>query len=203
MYAVVKAIATILSLALFIDRTGRRKLLLISSAGTSLALWYIGAFVTARHVDLTRPQQKSVAGWVAIVCVYIYAVSLFSLICSTLIPLVLPFLFSLLETKEVKRNICHFKPNPTNTGIFLHSLERRRVDLLRRNLPHAHQRARRLPLYRLAMALPIRSRQGIALHASFLEGGLFLLFCGLYCGDGGGCLVGCAGDEGEELGGYG
>jgi hypothetical protein len=75
MYAVVKAIATILSLALFIDRAGRRKLLLISSAGTSLALWYIGGFVTARHVDLTKPQEKSVAGWVAIVCVYIYAVS--------------------------------------------------------------------------------------------------------------------------------
>jgi hypothetical protein len=74
MYAVVKSVATILSLVFFIDRAGRRKLLLTSSVGTSLALWYIGAFVTARHVDLTRPQEKSVAGWVAIVCVYIFAV---------------------------------------------------------------------------------------------------------------------------------
>ncbi|TVY42528.1 putative quinate permease, partial [Lachnellula subtilissima] len=73
MYAVVKSIATIFSLVLFIDRAGRRKLLITSSVGTSLALWYIGGFVTARHVDLTRPQEKSVAGWVAIVCIYIYA----------------------------------------------------------------------------------------------------------------------------------
>jgi hypothetical protein len=53
---------------------GRRKLLLTSSVGTSLALWYIGAFVTAKHIDLSKPQEKSVAGWIAIVCVYVYAV---------------------------------------------------------------------------------------------------------------------------------
>ena len=74
MYAVVKTIATILSLLFFIDRAGRRKLLITSSIGTSLALWYIGGFVTAKHVDLMRPQAKSVAGWIAIVCVYVYAV---------------------------------------------------------------------------------------------------------------------------------
>jgi hypothetical protein len=96
MYAAVKAIATILSLALFIDRAGRRKLLLISSAGTSLALWYIGGFVTARHVDLARPQEKSVAGWVAIVCVYIYAVSR---------PLALSHFQFLLKSKERERTI--------------------------------------------------------------------------------------------------
>jgi len=75
MYAAVKTIATILSLVLFVDRLGRRKLLLISSVGTSLALWYIGAFVTAKHIDLSKSQEKTVAGWVAIVCVYVYAVS--------------------------------------------------------------------------------------------------------------------------------
>jgi hypothetical protein len=75
MFAVVKAIATILSLVFFIDRAGRRKLLLTSSVGTSLALWYIGAFVTAANIDLSKPQGKSAAGWVAIVCVYVYAVS--------------------------------------------------------------------------------------------------------------------------------
>ncbi|KAH8796158.1 general substrate transporter [Hyaloscypha sp. PMI_1271] len=73
MFAAVKTIATILSLSFFIDRLGRRKLLLTSSVGTSLALWYIGAFVTAKHIDLSKPQEKSVAGWIAIVCVYIYA----------------------------------------------------------------------------------------------------------------------------------
>ena len=80
MYAVVKAVATILSLVIFIDRAGRRKLLLTSSIGASLALWYIGGFVTASHVDLTKPQPKTVGGWIAIVCVYIYAVSVHPLL---------------------------------------------------------------------------------------------------------------------------
>jgi hypothetical protein len=75
MFAVVKAITTIMSLMFFIDRAGRRKLLLISSVGTSLALWYIGGFVTAAHVDLGVPEGKSIGGWVALVCVYLYAVS--------------------------------------------------------------------------------------------------------------------------------
>jgi hypothetical protein len=76
MYATVKLIATIMSLSFFIDRLGRRKLLMISSIGTSLTLWYIGAFITASHINLSESaQQKSAAGWVAIVCVYIYGVS--------------------------------------------------------------------------------------------------------------------------------
>ncbi|KAG4435614.1 hypothetical protein IFR05_008889 [Cadophora sp. M221] len=66
MYAAVKTIATIVSLVFFIDRLGRRKLLITSSIGTCLSLWYIGAFITAKHVDLKVEQEKSVAGWVAI-----------------------------------------------------------------------------------------------------------------------------------------
>jgi hypothetical protein len=88
MYALVKTIATILSLLLLIDRLGRRKLLLASSIGTSLALWYIGAFVFAKHIDLEVQQPKSVAGWFAIVAVYVYAVSL---------------LFGLANQKKAKR----------------------------------------------------------------------------------------------------
>lgn len=79
MYAAVKTIATIISLVFFIDRLGRRKLLITSSIGTCLPLWYIGAFVTAQNIDLKVEQEKSVAGWVAIVCVYVYAVSLLRL----------------------------------------------------------------------------------------------------------------------------
>ena len=75
MYAAVKTIATIISLVFFIDRLGRRKLLITSSIGTCLPLWYIGAFITAQNIDLRVEQEKSVAGWVAIVCVYVYAVS--------------------------------------------------------------------------------------------------------------------------------
>ena len=108
MYAVVKAVATILSLVFFIDRLGRRKLLLTSSVGTSLALWYIGAFVTVKHIDLSKPQEKTVAGWVAIVCVYVYGVSLTSFFSSRIM-----------------------MTDKLNTGLLLLRLERRRLGLLR------------------------------------------------------------------------
>lgn len=138
MYAAVKTIATILSLVFFIDRAGRRKLLLASSVGTSLALWYIGAFVTARHVDLTRPQEKSAAGWVAIVCVYVYAVRY-------------PLGFCAILIREA--------------GIFLDCMERRSLGLLCRDLPYTHQRARCLPHNRFPMAVSIRGCTCIAVHA--------------------------------------
>ncbi len=79
MYAAVKTLVTLLSLVVFIDRLGRRKLLLASSLGCTLGLWYIGAYITAKHIDLANlpPESstKSGAEWFAIVCVYIYAVS--------------------------------------------------------------------------------------------------------------------------------
>lgn len=75
MFAVVKAIATILSLVFLIDRLGRQKLLMASALGGALSLWYVGGFVEAKKIDLKVPQEKSAAGWVAIVCIYTYAVS--------------------------------------------------------------------------------------------------------------------------------
>ena len=79
MYAAVKLCVTLLSLLVFIDRSGRRKLLLASSVGCTSALWYIGAFVTAEHINITTtasPTKRSAASWIAIVCVYIYGVSI-------------------------------------------------------------------------------------------------------------------------------
>jgi hypothetical protein len=75
MFALVKAMATILSIGFLVDRLGRRKLLLASSVGAGLSLWYIGGFVEAKNININNPQPKSAAGWVAIVCVYLYAVS--------------------------------------------------------------------------------------------------------------------------------
>lgn len=144
MYAAVKTIATLLSLLFFIDRAGRRKLLLTSSIGTSLALWYIGGFVTASHIDLTKPQAKSVAGWIAIVCVYIYAV------CFPLLSSITPLTRNLLTLY---------------LGFLLLRLERRRLGILCRDLPHAHQGTRRLNLHLCTMAFSIRHRSRITIHA--------------------------------------
>lgn len=74
-YAIVKAIATVLSLVFFVDRTGRRNLLMIGAAGGSIAMWYIGGYIIAAKTDPDHPQARSAAAWVAIVMVYIYSVS--------------------------------------------------------------------------------------------------------------------------------
>lgn len=143
MYAVVKSVATLFSLIFFIDRAGRRKLLIVSSIGTSLALWYIGGFVTAAHVDTTKPQGKTVAGWIAIVCIYLYAVRS---------PSPLNFLLYCLT-------------NIILAGILLLCLERRCLGLLRRDLPHAHQRASRVPDGLHAVALAVCHRTRLTFHA--------------------------------------
>lgn len=75
-YAIVKTVVTLTALAFFIDRTGRRKLLMIGAFGGSMAMWYLGGYITAVKLDPAQPGSKSAAGWVAIVCVYLYAVCL-------------------------------------------------------------------------------------------------------------------------------
>ena len=157
MYAIVKTVATILSLVFFIDRVGRRNLLLTSSIGTSLALWYIGGFVTAAHVDLTKPQPKTIAGWIAIVCVYIYAVS------SNYNSIPISFRFILMK----------------NPGILLLCLEWRRVDILRRNFPNTHQRASDVPQHCHAMALSIRRSASHAIHDLESQRRVLLFLCGV------------------------
>lgn len=67
-----KAIATLLSLIFFIDRAGRRRLLIIGATGASLTMWYIGAYIIAAKVDPNTPEDRSVRAWVGIVCVCMY-----------------------------------------------------------------------------------------------------------------------------------
>ena len=61
-----------------------------------------------------------------------------------------------------------------NAGILLLRLERRRLGLLCRDLPHAHQRACGLHLYSHAMALPIRHSTRFAHNAHGMERRVFL-----------------------------
>jgi len=70
-YALARAVTTVLGLSFFIDMVGRRKLLLLASAGIVISLTYIGAFNTATVGDV----NKGVGGWIAMAAVYIYAVS--------------------------------------------------------------------------------------------------------------------------------
>ncbi|KAL7275519.1 hypothetical protein RUND412_001544 [Rhizina undulata] len=72
-YAIVKTVATLLSLLFFVDRTGRRKLLIIGATGASLAMWYIGAYIFAAHISVEHPKPRDAAAWVGIVMVYVYA----------------------------------------------------------------------------------------------------------------------------------
>jgi hypothetical protein len=75
-FSVVKCVFTLTSLAIFIDRLGRRLLLIVASLGSAFALWYIGAYVMIAKVDLlSQVEGINTQGWVAIVMVYVYAVS--------------------------------------------------------------------------------------------------------------------------------
>ncbi|KAF8428217.1 hypothetical protein EV426DRAFT_332833 [Tirmania nivea] len=49
---------------------------MIGAWGGSIAMWYIGGYITASNIEPNQPGSKSAAGWVAIVCVYLYAVRL-------------------------------------------------------------------------------------------------------------------------------
>jgi len=71
-FALAKTLATFVSLFFFVDKAGRKNLLLISSLGVALSLWYIGAYITATDGGDGR---RSAAGYVALTCIYIYAIS--------------------------------------------------------------------------------------------------------------------------------
>ena len=71
-----------------------------------------------------------------------------------------------------------------NAGILLLRLERRRLGLLRRDLPYPHQRAGSLHLHGHAMALPIRHSTRFAHNAHGVERRVLLLLCELPSGYG-------------------
>jgi sugar porter (SP) family MFS transporter len=72
-YGIVKMCTTIIALVFFLDRFGRRKLLLIGGTGAALAMFYIGAYVAIAKpsADNANPQA---AGYVAIAMIYVFVV---------------------------------------------------------------------------------------------------------------------------------
>ncbi|KFZ00732.1 hypothetical protein V501_10523 [Pseudogymnoascus sp. VKM F-4519 (FW-2642)] len=70
-FAIAKTTGTFVGLFFFIDRFGRKFLLLISSTGIVLAFVYIGSFLTITHGS---PAPGSIAGYFAMAAVYFYAV---------------------------------------------------------------------------------------------------------------------------------
>ncbi|KAL5349874.1 hypothetical protein ACLOAV_004908 [Pseudogymnoascus australis] len=71
-FAIAKTLGTFVGLFFFIDRFGRKFLLLISSAGIVVAFVYIGSFLT---ITEGSPVPGSIAGYFAMGSVYFYAVS--------------------------------------------------------------------------------------------------------------------------------
>ncbi len=71
-YGIVNTLSTIPAL-LFIDKVGRRPLLMFGAAGTCISLVIVGAIVGAYGDDGLA--EHKVAGWVGIAFIYIYDVN--------------------------------------------------------------------------------------------------------------------------------
>ncbi|KAA8899191.1 general substrate transporter [Sphaerosporella brunnea] len=74
MWALIKSASTILSMLFLVDRLGRRKLLILGAIGIAVTMIYIGSFITVSGVDPNHPGAKTPAAWLAIVCLYLFAV---------------------------------------------------------------------------------------------------------------------------------
>jgi MFS family permease len=70
-YGIVNCLSTIPAI-LFIDRLGRRKLLMFGATGTCISLVIVGAIVGAYGDSLST---NKVAGWAGIAFIYIYDVN--------------------------------------------------------------------------------------------------------------------------------
>lgn len=70
-YGIVNCLSTIPAI-IFIDRVGRRPLLMCGAAGTFVSLVIVGAIVGAYGGDLS---SNKAAGWVGIAFIYIYDVN--------------------------------------------------------------------------------------------------------------------------------
>ncbi|KAI5818356.1 general substrate transporter [Pyronema omphalodes] len=90
-WALIKTLATLISMLFLIDRIGRRPLLLAGAVGVVITMFYIGGYITASGLSLSRPLPASSAAtgdtanfngsirgpaaWIAMIAIYIYAIS--------------------------------------------------------------------------------------------------------------------------------
>lgn len=123
-FAIAKTVGTFIGLFFFIDRFGRKFLLLVSSTGIVLAFIYIGSFLTITHGS---PEPKTIAGYVAMGFVYFYAV------CHTFRSVPLPHFASSVISQPLQ---CKRSP----TGFFLSRMERCTLGLQQRDLPATAER---------------------------------------------------------------
>lgn len=72
-YGIVKMITTIIALVFFLDRFGRRRLLIIGGIGAAFAMFYIGAYIAIAKPSATNSNPQA-AGYVAIAMIYIFVV---------------------------------------------------------------------------------------------------------------------------------
>jgi len=74
-FGLVKTTSTILFMMFGIDRLGRRKAMLIGSAGAIVALYYLGGYSALSHSFTTTAKAKKDGGaYVAILMIYVFAI---------------------------------------------------------------------------------------------------------------------------------
>lgn len=74
-YAISKGVGTVATLLFFVDKAGRKTLLMTASVGVILSMFYMGTFITATDGGHGIPASKSLGGWVAVACVMLFAFS--------------------------------------------------------------------------------------------------------------------------------
>jgi hypothetical protein len=75
LFGVVKTFVTIIYLVFLIDQVGRRKLLLIGSAGGCLCMWYVGAYIKLANPAAHPTPSLPPSGISAIFFFYLWTVS--------------------------------------------------------------------------------------------------------------------------------
>jgi len=75
LFGVVKTVGTVIYLLFLIDQFGRRRLLLIGSAGGGLCMWYVGTYIKIAQPQLHPTAKLPPSGVSAVFFFYLWTVS--------------------------------------------------------------------------------------------------------------------------------